>query len=133
MNLNDTKDFTQLVSDYCRSISLSCRGCEIAKLRGAKRGASDSGCRSWAENNKDLVMPVLQRWWDGQPFIPEKDQKYYYVARDGFIDDTTFDGMEEDYARILLKNCYRTISAALNHRDEMLDKYVAIDNGVYPD
>lgn len=133
MDLNNTKDFTQIFNNYCQSISLSCHGCKIARLRGIRSGARDNSCRSWAENNKDKVTPILLEYWENEPFIPQIGQKYYFWARAGFVDDATFVGLLEDYALALMKNCFRSVNAAKNHEDEIMAKYVAIDNGVYPD
>lgn len=133
MDLNNEKDFAQLFDAYCLSISLSCHGCKIAKLIGIKGARLRHNCWTWAEEHKDVVIPILQDWWEYEPFIPRKGVEYYSVSRYGYAVGKVFTGSPEDYANVLLKNCYRTITAALNHSNEMAAKCDAIDNGKWPD
>lgn len=133
MDLNDTKDFTQVFADYCGTKSLSCRGCKMAKLSGIK-GVHNSGkCLAWAKANKDAVVPILQEWWDEQPFIPQYNEIYYYVSDGGVVYKDRFDETACTYAFVLIKNCFRSEDAANNHKREILAKYAAIDKGKYPD
>ena len=133
MDLNNEKDFTKALDAYCLSISLSCHGCKIAKLIGIKGARLRHNCWTWSEEHKDVVMPILQEWWDDEPFIPKQGDIYYYISTRGEVGIDHFDANTCDYGLVLTKNCFRTDIAAIKNKATVLAKYDAINNGKWPD
>lgn len=133
MDLNNEKDFNKIVTDHCLAAGLSCHGCKIAELRHIKRESAAPNCWTWAEEHKDVVIPILQEWWDGEPFIPQKGDIYYYISASGDVGIDHFNANTCDYGHVLTKNCFRTDIAAGRNKAKVLAKYAAIDNGKWPD
>ena len=133
VDLSNEKDFTKTLDAYCLSKSLSCHGCEIAKLIGIRGSRLRCECTPWAEENKDVVIPILQEWVDSEPFIPQKDDIYYYISASGDVGIDHFNANTCDYGRVLTKNCFRTNIAAIRNKAKVLAKYDAINNGKWPD
>lgn len=126
-------DLQKMLTSYCKSKGVSCQGCEIAPKIGARPGVHDGTCARLVEQDPDKVLPFLQDWYDNQPFIPRMDELYFIVGSDGGTYARRFDGSTCAYGHIISKNCFRTIDAAIAHRNEILAKYNAIDNGRWPD
>ena len=126
-------DLQTMLKSYCKTMGLSCYGCEIAPKIGARPGVHDGTCERLAEQEPDKVLPFLQKWYENQPFIPRKYDLYFFVDEHGGTSMRCFDETACAYGHIISKNCFRTTIAAIAHRNEILAKYNAIDDGRWPD
>ena len=126
-------DFKKMLNSYCKTKGMTCQGCEIAKKIGAKLGLHDGTCARLVEQNPDKVLPFLQEWYDNQPFVPEQAEWFCHIGNDGNAYIKVHNGSASAYALIIMRNCFRSYDAARAHRDEIMAKYAAIDNGRWPD
>lgn len=133
MDLSNEKDFTKTLDAYCLSKSLSCHGCEIAKLIGIRGSRLRCECTPWVAEHKDVVTPILQEWVDSEPFIPKLGDSYYYVSNIGAVYSYVFYASTSSYGHVLTKNCFRSEKAAIKNKAKVLAKYDAINNGKWPD
>lgn len=135
MDLSKTDDFLRAFYGYCHSIEPSCLGCQIQVLSSidSRDHKTRDQCLVWALHNAKMSVPILQDYLNSQPFIPGLQEDYYYTDTNGDIMCITHWGRDIDYAFIAMRNCFRTAAEAMAHKDEIMAKYKAIDDGRYPD
>lgn len=135
MDLSKTVDFLQAFDGHCHLIGPSCLSCKIQVLSSIdSRGHKyRDQCLVWALRNTDMAIPILQEYLDSHPFVPKHGETYFYIDPNGscVAEDNT--GFMCDYGLIVMRNCFRSPDAAAAHKDEIMAKYAAIDDGRYPD
>lgn len=65
-----------------------------------------------------------------RPWKPRRDEKYWVVCPDGYIDSWIFGNSESDLALLNMGNCFPSREVASAKKDEMLAKFEEIKKGV---
>ena len=79
------------------------------------------------------LAKCLQECLDSLPFVPRKDQDYYYVTVAGDIKYNIYSRSTVDMMFVLAGNCFRSEDAAKLHRDVIRGKCADVLNGKWPD
>lgn len=74
--------------------------------------ADKSGVVAYARSTLDKFPNILEDWLEeipeGEPWVPAKGEKYWYVCSYGGSGNTTWDGMAIDFGALKLSNCFKT-------------------------
>ena len=94
--------------------------------RMTEEGLKDCGGGINIDVLSDLLIGVKEIIT--KPFIPKKDEKYYFIYNDGSVSRAINDFHAFDYALINMGNCFKTEELAEVNKGKIIEKFKEIQN-----